>query len=269
MTDLIDSHVVGNHRYDGGDRDAEPADRRGRRPMRSGVRGDPGERHTVIGTAGKPPGTSRCSSRGSSTVEVMAPAMAPSCSRRHPTQPSWTLIASLWPAQSFRSPAPLCVCKAGVRGSIPLVSTTLNSGNSHMMIHLFDQWHRVFPALSKVESNRRPLRPREPLWRRLLVSPRGNTSKPANPNTSWKSFARATADGPSCATSTVKPSGRNRAATHTAWSVRPHRRAPVVPWPCRDLGPSRGRIGRTLWRSGESRLHRPTLITGRSTARST
>jgi hypothetical protein len=54
-------------------------------------------------------------------------------------------VVAAW--QSGPSRVRLYVCKAGVRGSIPLVSTTLNSGNSHMMIHLFDQWHRVFSGL--------------------------------------------------------------------------------------------------------------------------
>ena len=51
------------------------------------------------------------------------------------------------------------LCKAGVRGSIPLVSTTLTSGNS-LDRREFDQWHRSMASsiLLSGERGRRVVR---------------------------------------------------------------------------------------------------------------
>jgi hypothetical protein len=58
----------------------------------------------------------------------MAATMAASFRRLPPTQATMPVMTSLRPAHSMRPSVTPYFCKAGVRGSIPLVSTTLTSG---------------------------------------------------------------------------------------------------------------------------------------------
>jgi hypothetical protein len=52
----------------------------------------------------------------------------------------WDLGSNWWMLVAVRVDAVVGLCKAGVRGSIPLVSTTLTSGNNVIWRSLFDQW---------------------------------------------------------------------------------------------------------------------------------
>ena len=61
-----------------------------------------------------------------STVDEMAATMAASLRRRWTSQPTRPPTTSLRPAHSTRTSTTPCICKAGVRGSIPLVSTSGN-----------------------------------------------------------------------------------------------------------------------------------------------